>query len=347
MTNKLLIPDRYPQKDLFICDVADAVLKDIMPQMEHPFYSLSKKPETNIRRYENNGHWLEIIPSVKGLATIYDKDILIYAISQIMAKIKAGEEPGQRVRINSYDLLQFTNRGTAGKDYKALNDALDRLAGTRITTNIVTGDEEQIDGFGLIDTFGLRRKNGIDGRLLWCEVKLSDWVFNAIKAKEVLTLHRDYFRLRKPIERRIYEIARKHCGHQKKWSISLEVLHKKSGSQGNIRLFKQAVKNIVNHNHLPDYIIDYNFDNDIITFRNRETWWESTPSNPKKKLPNFDTEVYIKAKKVAPLFDVHGLEQEYRDWWAKSDKPAPNSLEKAFLGFCRQRAKKDKQGNLF
>ncbi|MCA9184408.1 MAG: replication initiator protein A [Pirellulaceae bacterium] len=28
----------------------------------------------------------------------------------------------------------------------------------------------------------------------------------------MLTLHRDYFRLRKPLERRVYEIARKHCG---------------------------------------------------------------------------------------------------------------------------------------
>jgi hypothetical protein len=63
-----LLPARHTKGDLFICDVADAVLKDIMPQMEHPFYSLSKKPETKIRRYEHNGNWLEIIPSVKGLA---------------------------------------------------------------------------------------------------------------------------------------------------------------------------------------------------------------------------------------------------------------------------------------
>jgi hypothetical protein len=46
-----LLPDRHPQHDLFICDVADAVLKDVMAQMEHPFYSLSKKPDTVIRRY--------------------------------------------------------------------------------------------------------------------------------------------------------------------------------------------------------------------------------------------------------------------------------------------------------
>src|SRR5271157_6225225 len=100
-----LLPAKHAKGDLFICDVADAVLKDLIPQMEHPFYSLSKKPETSIRRYEHNGNWLQVTPSVKGLATIYDKDILIYCISQIMAKIKAGEPVSKRVQINSRDLL--------------------------------------------------------------------------------------------------------------------------------------------------------------------------------------------------------------------------------------------------
>jgi len=86
-----LLPDRHPQADFFICDVADAVLKDLIPQMEHPFYALSKKPDTAIRRYEHEDKWIEVIPSVKGQATIYDKDILIYAVSQIMTKLNRGE----------------------------------------------------------------------------------------------------------------------------------------------------------------------------------------------------------------------------------------------------------------
>jgi hypothetical protein len=96
-----LLPVKHENGDLFICDVADAVLKDLIPQMEHPFYSLSKKPETAIRRYEHNGNWLEIIPSVKGLATIYDKDILIYCISQMMEKLKRNEKVGPRIRITA------------------------------------------------------------------------------------------------------------------------------------------------------------------------------------------------------------------------------------------------------
>ena len=68
-----LLPDRHPQPDFFICDVADAVLKDLLPSMEHPFYALSKKPDTAIRRYEHGKTWIEIVPSAKGQATIYDQ----------------------------------------------------------------------------------------------------------------------------------------------------------------------------------------------------------------------------------------------------------------------------------
>ena len=34
--NEHLLADKHPQQDLFICDVADAVLKDVMQEMEHP-----------------------------------------------------------------------------------------------------------------------------------------------------------------------------------------------------------------------------------------------------------------------------------------------------------------------
>jgi plasmid replication initiation protein len=63
-----------------------------------------------------------------------------------------------------------------------------------------------------------------DGRMQEIEVEPSDWVFEAINNYEVLTLDCDYFRLRKPIERRLYEIARKHCGAQKSWKIGLAKL---------------------------------------------------------------------------------------------------------------------------
>jgi hypothetical protein len=38
----------------------------------------------------------------------------------------------------AYDLLLSTNRHTGGRDYKQLEEAFERLAGTRIRTNITT-----------------------------------------------------------------------------------------------------------------------------------------------------------------------------------------------------------------
>jgi len=38
-----------------------------MQEMEHPFYSLSKKPVTTIREYRHGDHWLKITPGVQGL----------------------------------------------------------------------------------------------------------------------------------------------------------------------------------------------------------------------------------------------------------------------------------------
>jgi plasmid replication initiation protein len=332
-TNTLapLLPDRHPQHDLFICDVADAVLKDVMQHMEHPFYALSKRPETGVRRYEHNGRWIEITPSVKGLATIYDKDILIYCISQIMAKLKRGEAISQRVRVNSHDLLIFTNRGTSGRDYMALVEALDRLEGTRIRTNIVSGDEEQIDGFGLIDASSIRRKHGLDGRLLWCEVKLSDWVFNAIRAHEVLTLHRDYFRLRKPIERRVYEIARKHCGQQDEWRISLLTLLKKTGSQSPLKRFRQMIRHLVIHDHLPDYSVLFDSDNDRVTFHNRGSM---PPTVPLAWEGCLETEAYHEAREAAPGWDVYYLEREWRQWLGENEIE-PKHPVRHFVKFCK------------
>ena len=334
--NLQLLPERHPKDDLFICDVADAVLKDVMPQMEHPFYSLSKKPETNVRRYEHNGNWVEITPSVKGLATIYDKDILIYCISQIMHKLRDGQEVSRRVRLNSRDLLVFANRGTSGKDYQALIQAVDRLAGTRISTNIQTGDEEQYDTFGLIDAASIRRKHGNDGRLLWCELKLSEWVFNAIRAQEVLTLHKDYFRLRKPIERRVYEIARKHCGRQPTWSINLDLLLKKSGSKSSLKEFRRSLRHLVEHDHLPDYSISFKDDTDLLVFVNRGTMHKDVQVVEAAGRIVLATATYEEARDIAPGWDIYHLEGEWKVWMSDGGLDAPKNPDRAFLGFCRK-----------
>jgi plasmid replication initiation protein len=324
----VLIPDRYPDLDLFTCDIMNPQLRDLMSQMEHPFYSLTKKPDLHVREYHHGDNWIRIIPSVKGLATIYDKDILIYGISQIIAAMNDGRKASRRIRINSYDFLRFTNRGTGGKDYSAFVESLERLGGTRITTNIRMSDGDQTDTFGLIDASTVKREFGLDGRIQWVEMQLSDWVFNAIEDFDVLSLHKDYFRLRRPLERRIYEIARKHCGTQKEWRIGIDKLLNKTGARSAKKLFKFKLNDISKTDHLPDY--SFKIEGDNVIFTNKGTML------PDKKPPFSDAlplDAYEAGRKAAPGWDIYQLEQEWRNWVAEGTMDVKNP-KAHFTKFC-------------
>lgn len=109
-----------------MCDLFDAASKGDVASVEHPIFSLSTKPDTRIRRYEYNGSFVEIAPSVKGLATMHDRDVLIYCISQIIAGLNEGRPPSRTVRFKAYDLLQSTNRMTNGQGYEGLKAAFER-----------------------------------------------------------------------------------------------------------------------------------------------------------------------------------------------------------------------------
>src|SRR5271167_4092639 len=84
-----------------------------------------------------------------------------------------------------------TNRHTGGGDYDQLQKAFERLSGTRITTDIRTNGIRQREGFGIIDSWKIIEKNPNDGKMVAIEIRLSDWMYNAILGKEVLTLSRD------------------------------------------------------------------------------------------------------------------------------------------------------------
>lgn len=337
-----LLPDRHPTQDFFVCDIFDAAPKGDMASMEHPIFSLSTKPDRRQRRYEMKDRFVEITPSVLGLATIHDRDILIYCISQLIAAANDGQEISSKVRFKAYDLLTATNRMTNGQGYDGLKSALERLRGTTISTNIVTGGEEQLDVFGLIDRAKIVRQSR-EGRMQEVEVELSEWVFNAIRSNEVLTLHRDYFRLRKPLERRIYEIARKHCGVKLEWRIGLALLQSKCGSSSSLREFKRLLQGIVQadveHNHLPDYQI--RLEGDLVVFTNKGTMLpkeEVLAPSPGAGLtgPALMAFTMEEAKVVAPGWDVYMLEQEWRVWMDDGGLEMPRDPDKAFLGFCRR-----------
>ncbi len=264
--------------DFFICDVFDTY-KDDSASMEHPVFSLSTKPDHRMLVYEYNGNTIKIKPSYTGLATIHDKDILLYLTSSLMNAKNSGEPISSRVRFIAYDYLVSTNKSANGKSYIQLKDGLERLSGTRIETDIKTNGKEVLSEFGLIDSWRIV-KEGKDGRMVAVEVVLSEWFYNSVLGNAVLSIDKDYFMLRKPTERRLYELARKHCGNQTAWKISLEKLKDKIGSNSPINKLRFNISKIAETNHLPEYNISIK--DDIVLFSRKEPPKENKAP---KKLP--------------------------------------------------------------
>jgi hypothetical protein len=330
-----LLPVRH-QPDFFVCDIFDAAMKGDSASMEHPIFSLSKKPDLKIRRYENGEKWAEVRPSVKGLATVFDRDILIYCISQLVAAMNDGRPITQRLRLRAHDLLVATNRDTSGRGYLQLREALERLQGTQIATNIVTGNKEVFDVFSLVDRARIVRETR-DGRMQEVEIALSDWVFQAVEAQEVLTLDRRYFQLAKPLERRLYELARKHVGQQDLFRIGIEKLRGKCGSQSTLKEFRRLLQSVIDadaeHNHMPGY--RFALEGDIVEMRPKPA---AAPAKLPRLIVPLSDRAYEEGRRLAPGWDVHGLEGEWREWMAKK-QIIPRNPEAHFLSFCKRRGR--------
>ena len=320
----------------------DVVPRSDMASMEHPIYSLSPRPDLRELSYVHDDQKIEIIPGSKGLPTVYDKDILIYCISKLMAMRNAGHEIGATVRLTTHDLLVQTNKQTNDNGYKRLEAALQRLAGTVIQTTIETGDEKTVKGFSLISSYEYNRKGSIHAeRLRYLEITLCDWIFRAIESAEVVPISRDYFRLRKPLDRRLYELARKHCGSSSKWRISLDKLQKKCGSRMERRFFLRHVRQTVQSNHLPDYALTVEHDQ-VVFWRRGEGASVNRPSPPiaapaaneadavvappavasERRIP-ISSQAIERLWEIAPGWDKYHLEHVYIDW-AKDKEPARN-----------------------
>lgn len=310
--------------------------------MEHPIFSLSTKPDVRPRRYERGENWIEISPSRHGLATVHDRDVLIYCISQCMAALNEGRQVQKSMRFKAHDLLVATNRQTSGRGYELLKDALRRLQGTQIETNLRQGGKEYFKVFGLIDSAEIVRETR-DGRMIDVEITLSDWVFDAIENNHILTLNRAYFFLRKPLERRLYELARKHCGTQPEWRISLGNLKDKCGSGSTEKEFRRLVGKIIEddeaHAHMPDYAFSLEEENILVRPKKALV----APALGVSALDLDQDATFAEGRRFAPGWDIRELEREWR-FWVQDKGIVVQDPDAHFLSFCRRRGPYRRQG---
>jgi plasmid replication initiation protein len=275
------LPDKTDQLDLFVADIIDISPKGDLHSMEYPIFAISSKPDIEKFRYENaNGNWLEIIPSVNGRATIHDKDMLLYCFGQVAEAMNRGKEVTRRIKITAYDYLVSTNRTTDGKSYAGIADTLARLRGTTFVSNISNQEKKKGDVFGLIDSGTMVTDK--NGRLEYIEVVLSEHLFASITNNRILTYNRDYFKLRSPYNRRMYELCRKHCGNQTYWEIGLETLYAKFGVKSDLREFRRKIKDLMKEQGIPDYYLEYRKAKDtgtvekVVVYKDKDAFLKQT-----------------------------------------------------------------------
>lgn len=252
-------PDYARQPDFFVAYLTDLPLRDQRDVMERPFFSLAKSKRTEPIEYTSpkGDIWVKVFPNTSfGMATIWDADILIWAVSQIVEMMNRGDTDIPRtIRFHPYDLLKAIGRSPKGKEhYDRLRSALDRLTHTAVKTNIRAGGLKKTASFHWLDSW----REIVDERTQQSrgmEVTLPDWLYKGILAKGgVLSIHEDYFHLTGGLERWLYKVARKHGGMQEHgFFISLPTLYEKSGSEEPYRNFKIRLRKIAERDELPEY----------------------------------------------------------------------------------------------
>ena len=363
-------------ENFFLVDLAAVTPKDLVPHLENPFFGLAKQPyrrNAAKRRWENGrGEYLELQGDPDyGLPTVFDQDFVIYAASVILAErrklerlpaakgrarfdrtSRKGAENGV-IRFSAADFADFTRRATGrrptGNRYQQIEDGLNRITRVNISTNIEAAGYQATRVFGMVDESTIVRRRDLtlprhEGALLGCEIVLSRWMMAAIDGNHVLSLHRDYFRLRRPLDRRIYQLVRKHCGDKTSWEIGLPKLYAKSGSLTRVSQFRHQMKDFAarwEENRVREetdflgYEVAFDAGRDMLTARRRadESLAATEVALALPSEPSFDQ--IASARELAPGYDAYQIFQDWLVWAVRQDRPVKDP-EAAFRGFVRR-----------
>jgi plasmid replication initiation protein len=244
--------------------------------MEFPFLSLQKKRTTPIKFSGKNISLSVYSPAEFGIATIWDWDLIIFAASHLNDAIEHSATASPTIRFAPYDALRQMRRGTSGKHYQELAQAIRRLRVTTVITNIRFEDgagEER--PFSWLTSYRIPKRytqtimtpeaphGDPDPSQPW-EIELPPWLYNALlRQREILAVHPDYFDLTGGIERWLYRLARKAVPDKASWpgiSFRMETLFERSGLSGRIRQFRAKIEDISARQCLPEYDVVINRD---------------------------------------------------------------------------------------
>jgi plasmid replication initiation protein len=226
--------------------------------MAYNFFSLTREHQIELPRYDDGRFSIEVKGTSDGVASIWDKEVLIYLESLLQDRINRGEPPSPIFQFTANDLFRITGTQAAGTAYDGLEGALKRLKGSVVTTNLLDDDGEggETGGFSWIDDYLIKWRKNRKGEksMQSVTVILGRRLYRAIlKNNRMLTYDAAYFKL-KPLEKRLYEIARAHVGEQPGFKMGIEKLRLRVGTNRDLRRFKSELVTISKRKYpLPGY----------------------------------------------------------------------------------------------
>ncbi len=242
------------QLDLFVALVGDVPLADEREGMTAPLVSLSKRKRTRIEWTGPSGQNLVVeAPEATGIATIWDYDVILWAVSQINEAVNKGLPTSPRIEFQPYSLLKAVGRDTGGKGYVELKAGLERLVKTTVSYDspALQGKRRKIGVFNLLSGFHIQEQ---DGKPTAAIIDLPLWLYEAVtKDRDVLAISLEYFDLTSGLDRFLYRLARRHVGRQAEWSFTFADLHLRTGSSNTYGGFARDLRKAISRNGLPQY----------------------------------------------------------------------------------------------
>jgi plasmid replication initiation protein len=246
----------------------DIGTKDNRSIMDVAVFRLSKKDKRagEIIRYEMPDGYVEVKAGPDGMASVWDYDIVLMAISRLteaMNQYRKGErdKPGRVFRPKASEILKFCRRSDGGKQKDDLVEAMERLSTTHIKMERV---KKMTDGQAVVISEGeslISRYRVISrersGKVDTVEIEIPSWIYEEVVESpnpDVLTVHPDFFLIEPGIGRFLYRLARKAAGKgQAKWTF--KTLYERSGSTGKFKEFCRLVRKLIESNDLPEYTL--------------------------------------------------------------------------------------------
>jgi len=259
-------PPDDAQADFFVPALYDVAGKENRSTMDVAVFRLSKKDTRagETIRYDLSDGYVEVKSGPDGMASVWDYDIVLMAISQLteaMNKYRSGqgEKPGRLFRPHVGEILKFCRKGDGGRQVAEIEAALDRLRSTTIKivrygTNRSGRPMRAVEAEGLINNYRAVSYTDND-RISVVEIELPNWIYRHVvesNKPDVLTVHRDYFLIEQGIARFLYRLARKAAGKtEARWSF--HTIYERSGSAGTFKEFCRMLREIIRANDLPEY----------------------------------------------------------------------------------------------